>query len=87
MKINQEEVEVAMLHLLVDTWKAIVLKQIAVQSKKGHQKNSIRIKHEEDFSIKAEHFQKELGAATVQTKRERGSTQQNIPSKSSYQDK
>ena len=51
------------------------------------EKNAKRIKHEEDATAKAENFQVELGAATVQTKRKRRLAQQKTPSKLSYQEK
>ena len=43
--------------------------------------------HEEDATIKSENFQVELGASTMQTKRERGTSHQKLPSKLSYQEK
>ena len=40
-------------------------------------KSAKRIKYKEDVATKAEHFQEELEAATVQTKRKIGAIQQN----------
>ena len=37
-KINQEQKEVIMLRMLVETWKAITMKQAVIQSKKGYEK-------------------------------------------------
>ena len=62
------------------------MKQAAITSEKGHWKRMQKNQILERCSKKSENFQVELGAHVMQTKLKRGSSQQKILSKLSYQE-